>query len=93
MTTREQAAIPSGAMKHHTPLKRLSLNEPFASLHPKQILLFPEWCELNRISERTGRRILASSKGPAVTQLSRQRIGITIENNARWQASKARKRA
>jgi hypothetical protein len=74
---------------HHTP-KRLSLDEPFASLHPNQILLFDEWCELNRISPRTGRRILASGKGPAVTQLSKQRIGITVANNAKWQASRER---
>jgi len=73
------------------PLKRLSLDEPLASLHPDQILLFTEWCELNRISPRTGRRILASDGGPIVTRLSHQRIGITVANNAKWQASRARK--
>jgi hypothetical protein len=74
------------------PSKRLSLNEPLASLHPNQILLFTEWCELNRISPRTGRRILASGTGPTVTRLSHHRIGITIANNAAWQASRARPR-
>ena len=36
---------------------------------------------LNRISERTGRRILASGNGPTVTMLSSRRVGITVGNN------------
>ena len=48
----------------------MSLDEPFASLHPNQVLTLVEWFHLNRISERTGRRILASGNGPEVTQLS-----------------------
>jgi hypothetical protein len=55
--------------------------------------MFHEWCRLNRISERTGRRILASGNGPVVTQVSAQRIGVLVKNNARWQASRARKRS
>jgi hypothetical protein len=64
---------------------------PLAPLHPDQVLMFHEWCRLNRISERTGRRILASGNGPVVTQVSAQRIGVLVKNNARWQASRARK--
>jgi hypothetical protein len=63
-----------------------------APLHPDQILMFHEWCRLNRISERTGRRIFASGNGPVVTQVSAQRIGVLVKNNQRWQASRARKR-
>ena len=61
-----------------------------APLNDYQVLNFPEWCRLNKISERTGRRILASGAGPIVTQLSPQRIGITLGNNRRWQESRAR---
>ena len=71
--------------------QRLSaLAAPFAIAHPNQVLTFYEWCQLNRFSERTGRRILASGDGPVITQLSQRRVGISVENNARWQASKAR---
>jgi hypothetical protein len=56
-----------------------------------QVLTFSEWCKLNHISERTGRRILASRDGPVVTKLSPRRLGITIANNRAWQASRARK--
>jgi hypothetical protein len=67
-----------------------SLDAPLSTAHPDQILSFHEWCRLNRISTRTGRRIIASDKGPVVTQMSPQRIGITVANNARWQAARAR---
>ena len=66
------------------------LDEPLSAAHPDQILSFHEWCRLNRISERTGRRILTGDKGPVVTQLTPKRIGITVANNATWQASRAR---
>jgi hypothetical protein len=63
-----------------------------ATAHPDLILTFRDWCELNRISPRTGRRIIARGDGPVITQLSKFRIGITVANNARWQRSRARKR-
>jgi hypothetical protein len=55
-----------------------------------RILSFREWCQLNCISERTGRRIVAGGTGPVVTQLSAHRIGISVGNNRRWQESRAR---
>jgi hypothetical protein len=58
--------------------------------NPHQILTFPEWCLLNGISPRTGRRILDSGSGPAITQLSANRIGISVAANAAWQASRVR---
>jgi hypothetical protein len=57
---------------------------------PDQILLFPAWCALNGFSDRTGRRIIASGKGPVVTRVSPKIIGITVANNARWQKSRER---
>jgi len=55
-------------------------------------MTFHDWCALNNFSVSTGRRILASENGPAVTQLSPRRIGITIGANRRWQAARTRNR-
>ena len=63
------------------------------SLDDDKVLTFAEWCKLNRIGQRTGRRIIKSPGGPVVTQLSERRIGITVGNNRRWQAARARKSA
>jgi hypothetical protein len=56
---------------------------------PDGILTFSEWCRLNRLGERTGRRILKEPGGPTVTQLSAKRIGISRRANRAWQASRA----
>jgi hypothetical protein len=61
-----------------------------APLNPDQVLTFPQWCELNSISPRTGRRVLASGNGPLVTELGPKRIGITVGDNHSWQASRKR---
>jgi hypothetical protein len=85
--------------KHHKQHKRkhrsaLDAPLPFllreGELHDEQVLSFAQCCALNGFSPRTGRRILASSNGPIVTQLSDKRIGITVGNNRAWQASRAR---
>jgi hypothetical protein len=55
-----------------------------------QVLTFSEWCALNSIGSRSGRRILASGEGPMVLQLSANRIGITRRANREWQASRER---
>jgi hypothetical protein len=55
-----------------------------------RVLTFAEWCELNSIGLRTGRRILRSGNGPVVTQLSSQRIGITIANDRKWKLTRER---
>ena len=60
------------------------------SIEGDKVLTFAEWCALNKIGQRTGRRIIRSGNGPVVTQLSERRIGITVANNRAWQASKAR---
>jgi hypothetical protein len=59
-----------------------------ATLHDNQVLTFRQWCGLNGISARTGRRILAAPGGPIVTRLSPRRFGITVGNNRRWQQSR-----
>jgi hypothetical protein len=55
-----------------------------------RVLSFEQWCEINGISERTGRRILAGKDGPLVTQLTARRIGIREDHNAAWQESRVR---
>jgi hypothetical protein len=60
-------------------------------LDDDRVLTFNEWCEVNSIGKRTGRRILASGKGPVVTQLTARRIGITVGNNRCWQQARARR--
>jgi hypothetical protein len=52
-------------------------------------LLIPEWAALNSLSERQGRRILASGDGPTITKLSAKRRGITIRANREWQERRA----
>ena len=61
-----------------------------ATLNDNQVLTFKEWCALNHISERNGRRIFAGGDGPATTQLSPKRAGVTVRANREWQASRER---
>jgi hypothetical protein len=63
----------------------------FSADHDQQILTFCEWCNLNSISARTGRRILKAPGGPTVTMLTTRRFGISIAANREWQASRTRK--
>jgi hypothetical protein len=67
-----------------------SLDAPLAPSHPNQVLLFSEWCQFNRFSERTGRRIIATGNEPKLTRLSSRRFGITVGNNALWQQGRER---
>jgi hypothetical protein len=76
--------------EQHQQQKQLALDAPLSTLHDNQVLTFLEWCRLNRISERNGRRILDGPDGPVVTMLSARRIGITVGNNRAWQQSRER---
>jgi hypothetical protein len=55
-----------------------------------EVLTFRQWCRINALSERAGRRIIGAPGGPVVTQLSERRIGITRGNNRAWQKSRER---
>ena len=55
-----------------------------------KVLSFKQWCELNGISDATGKRILKSGSGPKVIQLSAKRIGIRVGDNRVWQERCAR---
>jgi hypothetical protein len=76
--------------QQHKKQKQLALDAPLTALSDDQVLTFLEWCRLNRISERNGRRILAGSDPPTVTMLSPRRVGITVGNNRKWQESRER---
>jgi len=78
-----------------TPMRKrmLALDAPLTSLADDQVLSFVEWCQLNRISERTGRRIIDSPDGPPIVRLSPRRIGITVHANRAWRRARERKRA
>ena len=80
-------AFSSGEVERRRTQRQQSLQH---SLDDDKVLTFAEWCALNKIGQRTGRRIIRSGNGPVVTQLSPRRIGITVANNRHWQASKAR---
>jgi hypothetical protein len=67
-----------------------NLGPSFAPLLDDRCLTFREWCRLNGIGERTGRRILAGPTPPAVVRLSTRRIGITVRANREWHAQRAR---
>jgi hypothetical protein len=61
-----------------------------SSYDDQKVLRFRDWCQLNGISERTGRRVIASPDGPVVTKLSAKLIGVTMANNRAWQQARAR---
>jgi hypothetical protein len=60
------------------------------ALDDQRVMTIPQWCEVCGFSLVTGRRLLKAGKGPVVTQISDRRVGITIANNRRWQASRER---
>jgi predicted DNA-binding transcriptional regulator AlpA len=64
-------------------IKRFEAND-------NRVLTLREWCQLNGFSLATGHRIIKSGAGPIITQLSLRRIGITLANNKKWQASRER---
>ena len=54
------------------------------------VLTFKEWCALNSVSERQGRRILGSGSGPTVTKLTDKRVEISRRANREWQHARVR---
>ena len=70
--------------------KRASAIAAPSFLNDDRILSFRQWCELNGISEKTGRRLLARGAGPQVTKLTDKKIGIAVRHNRSWQEARAR---
>jgi hypothetical protein len=74
-----------------TPMhKRALALDALLTLSDDQVLGFHEWCRLNRLSERTGRRIITGPDGPVVTMLSPRRYGVRVADNRAWQHARAR---
>ena len=68
--------------------RALEFQTPLSIDSDSQVLTFKEFCRLNRISERTGRRIIHSDNGPAFVKLTSRRYGVTVAANKAWQQSK-----
>ena len=77
-----------------TPMREraFAINAP-PSLSDDQVLTFAEWCALNGISSRTGRRILESPDAPLIVRLSPRRIGIRVAANRAWQHAREQRPA
>jgi hypothetical protein len=93
---REQARSQRARRSHQAQTKRSrrkrqrsALAAPLA-MSDDAVLTFAQWCKLNNIGERNGRRIIKSGNGPVVLQLSERRIGIRVGDNRRWQEARAR---
>ena len=70
--------------------RRHRQSERDRALDEDRVMPFAQWCEVNNFSQATGRRLRKAGKGPVFTQLSDRRIGVTVGNNRRWQASRIR---
>jgi hypothetical protein len=71
--------------------RALAFQSPLSRTNDDQVYTFTEWCRPNRISERTGRRIIHSPDGPTFVRLTSRRYGVTVGANKSWQASRAGK--
>jgi predicted DNA-binding transcriptional regulator AlpA len=85
--SRSQRATPSRFNKQQN---RSAFEQGPLALADNRVLTFPEWCAVNSISPRTGRRLIAAGDGPPVVRLSPRRIGITVRANREWQQSRER---
>jgi hypothetical protein len=70
-----------------------ALDNPLAVLLDDRVMTFAEWCQLNGIGVRTGRRILDGPDPPDVVQLTARRIGITVRANREWRERRTRARS
>jgi hypothetical protein len=69
--------------------QRLRLRKQL-SIDDDAVLSVREWCLINGIGERNGRRLLREGLGPKVTHLSPRRIGIRRRDNKEWQQERTR---
>ena len=65
-------------------------NERDRALDDQRVMSISQWCEVCNFSVWTGKRLIKAGKGPVITQISDRRIGITVGNNRKWQASRER---
>jgi hypothetical protein len=75
------------------PRRNLRPNEPLSRLLDDQVLTLEEWRRINRLSERTARKILSDpdpSRRPKLTMLTTRRKGVTVRANREWQQARTR---
>src|SRR5262245_32977045 len=65
--------------------ERLRVFEQMRNMPDDAVMTVGEWTSLNSLSARAARRILHGDNGPAVVQLTPQRVGITVKANREWQ--------
>jgi len=70
--------------------ERHARSERERALDDQRVMTIPQWAEVNGFSIWTAQRLLKAGKGPPITQISDRRIGITVGNNRKWQASRER---
>jgi hypothetical protein len=56
-----------------------------------RVMSIPEWAKLAGFSEKTGREVIDSGKGPLTVQLSPNRIGVRVCDHRAWLAARTRK--
>jgi predicted DNA-binding transcriptional regulator AlpA len=73
------------------PPRANSLDNPIPPvLHDDQVLNLRQWAQLNNISPRTGRRLIAEGLGPKVVRLSLRKLGVRVRDNREWQQTRER---
>jgi hypothetical protein len=70
--------------------RRLQTEERDRALDDQRVMTKRQCAEINSISVWTLDRLIKAGKGPVITQISDRRIGVTIGNNRKWQASRER---
>jgi predicted DNA-binding transcriptional regulator AlpA len=58
-----------------------------------RVLSIPEWAKLAGFSEKTGREVIDSGKGPRTVQLSPNRIGVRVCDHRVWLTVRTRRKA
>jgi predicted DNA-binding transcriptional regulator AlpA len=66
---------------------RTSKQQPRA---PDRVYTLREWAQLNALSLRTARRLVAEGNGPRIIQLTSRRVGVRESDAAAWQAARVR---
>jgi hypothetical protein len=84
---RALARVPAGIGHNRPPI---SIDMPRIGRNmPDQVFSLKQWAELNALSLRTARRLVAEGDLP-VLRLSGRRIGVRASDAAKWQAERMR---
>jgi hypothetical protein len=49
-----------------------------------RVMSFPTWCVLAGVSLTTGKRLVASGRGPKLTHMSERCIGVRVSHHHEW---------